>query len=124
MSNGLMAAAQRLADLLTQENAALKRLDFAAAVALVPAKEAALAELTRQPAVRAPPPELAAQGRLLGGLASENQTLLERAIAVQTRVVRIVARACAPPPAMTRYGGHGGRPPLHRTAALALSTRA
>jgi hypothetical protein len=38
-------AAQRLADLLAQENAALKRLDFLAAVALVPAKEATLAAL-------------------------------------------------------------------------------
>ena len=42
-------AAQRLADLLAQENAALKRLDFLAAVALVPAKEAALAELEKAP---------------------------------------------------------------------------
>ena len=30
--------AQHLADLLAQENAALKRLDFLAAVALIPAK--------------------------------------------------------------------------------------
>lgn len=119
-----MAAAQRLADLLKQENDALKRLDFAAAVAFVPAKEAALAELTRQPpAVKLPPPQVALV-RLLGKLATENQTLLEQAVTVQTRIVRIVARASAPPPAMTRYGGHNGRAPSHRTAALALSTRA
>jgi len=124
MSDSLMEAAQRLGDLLTQENDALKRLDFRAAVALVPAKEAALAELAKQPRAPALQPPLVAQGRLLAGLATENQTLLERAIAVQTRVVRIVARACAPPPAATRYGGRGGGAPSHRTAALALSTRA
>jgi hypothetical protein len=124
MSNDLMEVAQRLADLLTQENDALKRLDFPAAVALVPAKEAALAELARRPRATKLPPPLVAQGRLLGRLATENQTLLERAIEVQTRIVRIVARACAPPPALTRYGGHGERTPRHRTAALSLSTRA
>jgi hypothetical protein len=124
MSNDLMEAAQRLADLLTQENEALKRLDFSAAVAFVPAKEAALAELTKQPRALTLPPPLVALVRLLGKLATENETLLERAITVQTRIVRIVARACAPPPVTARYGNHNGRPPSHRTAALALSTRA
>jgi hypothetical protein len=123
MSNDVMAIAQQLADVLTQENEALKRLDFAAAVALVPAKEAALADLTKQPPASALPP-LVAVGRLLGKLAAENAVLLERALAVQTRIVRIVARACAPPPAMTRYGGPDGRRPSSRATAMALSTRA
>jgi hypothetical protein len=121
MSTGLLDAAQHLADLLTQENEALKRMDFPTAVALVPAKEVALAELTKQPVPNAMPPPLAALGRRLGGLATENQALLERAIAVQTRIVRIVARAATPPPAVTRYGG---RAPSNRAAALALSTSA
>ena len=124
MSTGVLDAAQRLADLLTQENEALKRMDFPAAVALVPAKETALADLTRQPAPLAIPPPLAALGKRLGSLASENQALLERAIAVQTRIVRIVARAAAPPPAATRYGSPGGRTPSVRASALALSTSA
>ena len=124
MSNDLLGAARHLADVLTQENDALRRMDFPAAVALVPAKEAALAELTRHPEPTAVPPPLAAQARRLAGLATENQTLLERAIAVQTRIVQIVARACAPPPAVARYGGHGGRIPSNRAGALALSTRA
>lgn len=119
-----MTAAQRLGDLLRQENEALKRLDFAAAAAFVPAKEAALAELTKQPRAATLSPSQVAVVRLLGRLATENQTLLEQAVTVQTRIVRIVARACAPPPAMTRYGGHNGRAPSQRTAALALSTRA
>ena len=124
MSNDLTEAAQRLAEVLTRENDALRQMDFSAAVALVPAKEAALADLTRQPRIRTIPPQLARIGELLGDLAAENQALLERAIAVQTRIVRIVARAGAPPPAGVRYGGHGGRVASNRTAALALSTRA
>jgi len=43
MSNDFEQAVRRLAELLSEENDALKRLDFTAAVALVPAKEAALA---------------------------------------------------------------------------------
>jgi hypothetical protein len=124
MSNDFVDAAHRLAELLQQENDALRQLDFSAAVALVPAKEAALADLTKQPRMHTIPPPLAILGQRLGGLATENQLLLERAIAVQTRVVRIVARACAPPPAAMRYGSHGGRAPSDRAAALALSTRA
>jgi hypothetical protein len=114
-------AAQRLADLLTRENAALKRLDFPSAVALVPAKEAALAALEKAPRGST---ALTGLGQRLSALATENQALLERAIAVQTRIVRIVARACAPLPAATRYNGYGGRKPQTRAAALAVSTKA
>ena len=124
MSNDLLDATQHLADLLAQENDALRRMDFPAAVALVPAKEAALAELTKHAGLTAVPPPLAAQARRLASLATENQTLLERAIAVQTRIVQIVARACAPPPAVARYGSQGSRVPSNRAGALALSTRA
>jgi hypothetical protein len=122
MTDGLVGIFQKLADVLMRENEALKRLDFAAAVALTPAKEAALADLVKQPKTLTPP--LVALGRLLGSLAAENQVLLERAIEVQTRIVRIVARAGAPRPEMVRYGGHGGRAPSNRTTAMALSTRA
>jgi len=114
-------AAQRLADLLAQENAALKRLDFLAAVALVPAKEATLAALEKAPRGSTSRTGL---GQRLSALAKENQALLERAIAVQTRIVRIVARASAPMPAATRYNGYGGREPQTRAAALAVSTKA
>jgi hypothetical protein len=121
MSDERQEAAQRLANLLEQENAALKRLDFRAAVALLAAKEAALADLTKPPATPITPASLVQR---LGELATENQVLLQRAIAVQTRVVRIVARACAPPPALTQYNRDGGRTPPTRTTALALSARA
>ena len=114
-------AAQRLADLLAQENAALKRLDFPAAVTLLPAKEAALAELEKAPRGSTVQTGL---GQRLSALAMENQGLLERAIAVQTRLVRIVARASKPIPTATRYNGYGGREPQTRAAALDVSTKA
>jgi flagellar biosynthesis/type III secretory pathway chaperone len=120
MSDERLEAAQRLVDLLRQENEALKRLDFPAAVALLGAKEAALADLEKPPQLPMIQPALAQR---LGELAEENQVLLERAIAVQSRVVRIVARAYAPPPALTRYNGKGGRTVSTRATALALSTR-
>jgi hypothetical protein len=110
-------AVVRLAEVLAQENAALKRMDFPAAVALVPAKEAALAEVARI----APPRSPALQA--LAGLAEENRVLLERAIEVQTRIVRMIARAIAP----NRQDGHYRRPnewkTPQRTMALAVSKR-
>jgi hypothetical protein len=121
MADERLNAVQRLVDVLAEENAALKRLDFFAAVALVGAKEAALAELTAPPAVPVTRTTLAQ--RLLT-LAAENQILLERALTVQTRVVRIIARAAAPPPAATRYNGYGRPPNRQRAGALALSARA
>jgi hypothetical protein len=124
MSNEIARIAQNLADVLSRENDALKRMDFSAAVALVPAKEAALANLNKQSAGRLLPPPLVALGQRLGGLAAENQALLERAIAVQTRIVRIVARACTPPPAAEGYGGPVRRTRSHSSTAMALSTRA
>ena len=124
MSKHFAEAAQLVAGLLSEENDALKRLDFPAAAALVPAKEAALAELTQHQGPLAPSPALVAVGQLLARLAAENQLLLERAITVQTRIVRIVARACAPPPSAARYGGHGRPAPPRHANALALSTRA
>ena len=109
---------ERLADVLARENAALRRMDLPAAVALVPQKEAALAEMTREA------PQAAMQSpalRTLAGLAEENRVLLERAIEVQTRIVRMVARAIAP----SRKGPHYKRPnewkTSQRTMAMAVS---
>jgi hypothetical protein len=124
MNKDIMDAANRLADVLALENPALKRMDFASAVALVPVKEAALADLARdppRPSATAPSPAFVALGRRLEGLAEENRVLLERAVEVQTHVVRIVARAIAPAPEGTRYRRPDDRTKSHRIAALALS---
>lgn len=124
MSDALMRSAQNLMHVLTQENDALTRLDFKLAAALLPTKEAALADLPKHPRTSILLPPLALLGERLNALATQNQALLERAIAVQTRIVRIVARAGKPSPAATQYGGQNGRAPSHRAAAMALSTRA
>jgi hypothetical protein len=125
MSKDILDAAERLAEILSQENDALKRLDFVAAVALVPAKEQAVAHLGKQlNAETIPEPVILLQERL-SLLARENQELLERAITVQTRVVRIVARACTARPVVARYGSHATPTLLPRSATpLTLSTRA
>ncbi len=57
-------------------------------------------------------------------LVAENRTLLERAIAVQTRVVGIIVRAAAPPPVSRQYAANGFKSQPRRTSATALSARA
>jgi hypothetical protein len=121
MSNDVIAAAERLAELLAQENDALKRVDYAAAVALVPDKEAALTALSGHIAPPDFPPPLA---RRLRDLATENREQLALGITVQTRVVQIVARAYTPPAAESGYRARGGKSAPHHATALALSTRA
>jgi hypothetical protein len=120
MSNDVLAAAQRLADVLALENDALKQVDYAAAMALAPDKIAALTALSGQSAPAGFPPALA---RRLRDLAAENQQQLALAITVQTRVVQIVAGAYAPPLAESRYGARAGKSVRHHAVALALSTR-
>ncbi len=107
--------ASRLADVLSRENEALIRVDYPAAVALAAGKEAALAALAEGPT---PSPE---QLRRLAELANTNRDLLERAIIVQTNVVRIVARACAAPAAEAHYNRNGATSPRPRAGAYALS---
>jgi flagellar biosynthesis/type III secretory pathway chaperone len=126
MTKQAIEAANRLADVLARENAALKRMDFHAAIALVPAKQAALAEMTRD----GPPPPAAsrfpgfqASAQRLRGLAEENRVLLERAITVQTRILGIVARAIAPVRQGPRYQRPNERRTPHRALAMAVSKR-
>ncbi len=121
MAEEYTRAVQRLTDLLTEENTALKRLDFCAAVALVGAKESALADLTVSS--RLPTSCKTLVQRLLV-VAEENQFLLERAITMQGRIVRTIARAALPPPAVRPYDGHGKRAGSARAGAFALLTHA
>jgi hypothetical protein len=101
--------ASRLIAVLQQENAALSRIDYPAAAALVLEKQAALAAWI---------PDRASAAHILS-LARENHALLERAIAVQARVIRIVAGAAAPRAGQVEYGGRQSR----RSPAFAISAR-
>jgi hypothetical protein len=127
VTQDLVDAATVLADVLAQQNAALRRLDFPAAAALGSAKETALLGVTRD---RAPAPMtdrnpvLAALGQRMKELVAENRTLLERAIAVQTRIVGIIVRAAVPPPSTGQYAASGLRSQARRASAMTFSSRA
>lgn len=116
MSDPLPGAATRLLHVLTAENAALARMDLAGASSLLAEKTMAAAgfdaALLGRPAFGA--------GGFAASLkiaAAENRRLLERAMAVQTRVLGVLAqaaKAAQPPDRAGAYGRHGlppGRPP-------------
>lgn len=130
----LAAAAAALADLLARENAALAALDLPRATVLLQQKSQAFAAFEREvlrarPAFDPSDAERADWRRLgdtLRGLGEENRRLLERAIAVQGRVLASIARAVpkALAGAAPRYGAGGGLRPAARVPAIALSARA
>jgi flagellar biosynthesis/type III secretory pathway chaperone len=115
MMEALMIAALRLAEALRAENEALARLDLAAAGELARGKRqaadafAAAYEAVRRLASpgavldRARTEEIAAR---LRDLTAENRRLLERAIALQSRVIETIAGAAKPPGPGT-YGARG-----------------
>jgi hypothetical protein len=127
MSMELIAAAKLLADTLAAENAALAALDLPRAGAMVADKQSAVAGFlaaceaqggAMQDAVIEP------LARRLRSLSQENRTLLERAIAVQCRVIGVIARAAAPAVAPAGYPARGASGHPARPAAFALSARA
>jgi hypothetical protein len=127
MTETLVTAAARLAAVLARENDALAALDLPAAAGLVAEKRAATEALERSqagmPAV-ARDPGLAAAAERLRALAEENRRLLERAIAVQGRVIGIIARAASQAVALPGYGAGGDRTRPRQGPAMALSARA
>lgn len=129
MMEAVMVAAQRLAEALRAENAALARLDLAAAGELGEAKRAAAEAFAaafaaaRQAAARpgeAARAEAEAMVARLGELTAENRRLLERAIALQSRVIEVIAGAARPPGPGT-YGARGraAEPPTPPVSLLA-----
>jgi hypothetical protein len=127
MSQELIAAANLLADTLTAENAALAALDLPRAGAMLADKQRAVAGfLAARDAQGAAMQDAVFEplARRLQSLSQENRTLLERAIAVQGRVIGVIARAAAPAVARSRYSAHGIAGHTARPAAFALSARA
>jgi flagellar biosynthesis/type III secretory pathway chaperone len=127
MTKEMIAAASVLADALAEENAALAALDLPRAASMLADKQRAVAGFlaTRD-----------AQGgamqhamieplvRRLQSLSQENRTLLERAIAVQGRVIGVIARAAAPTVPSAGYTARGATGYSTRPMAFALSARA
>lgn len=121
----LLAAAGRLERVLLAENAALQALDLHALPGLLHEKAAAAAALDAVATLpAAPAADLQAQAARVRGLATENRRLLEHAILVQDRVLRLVASAAreAGLREASRYGAAGR--PRPDGAAVALRTRA
>jgi hypothetical protein len=126
----LVAAARRLDATLRAENAALAALDLARAASLLPDKaRAADAFIAAQkltdfgaiaPTGRA---EVAALSARLTELAAENRRLLDRALRVQSRVIRMIAEA-VPATGAARYGARGTVTPSGLATPWTLSAQA
>jgi hypothetical protein len=133
MLEAVLAAGQRLAEALRAENEALAALDMPRAAGLADTKikatdafAAAHAAAARTGA-RAEGPTRQAVAELaerLQALGAENRRLLERAIAVQSRVIETIAGAAMPRPGGAGYGASGRRPVPRQSQAMALTTRA
>lgn len=132
MDPALIAAAVRLADVLSRENAALAALDLARAAAMLAEKQEAGAAFAlawgrgRPLAPVTDARDVIALARRLEEASVENRRLLERALVVQGRVLATVARAVPRALAVRaapRYGARGTAPPP-RGVPLTLSLRA
>jgi hypothetical protein len=126
MSEDLIAAAVHLADVLQRENEALADLDLTRAAELVADKRQAhdaFAGAQAMTTAAVAQPEAIGIATRLRDLASENRTLLERAIAVQGRVIGVIAKAM-PPAANPRYAAGGELARSGRPLAFTLSARA
>jgi hypothetical protein len=125
MAKSLILAAHDLADLVEQENAALRSMDMRGAAMLLAKKAVAVRELAAlcEASGTVSHPDLRAATNRLDTLALENRRLLERAIVAQRRVIGIIARAAVAAAAAGPAYIAPGRPP-RPTRPMTLSTRA
>jgi len=132
MMETLIIAGQRLAEALRAENEALAALDLSRAARLATGKIAAsdafaaayAAQAKHGGAAAGPVRDAAAiLARRLEELGSENRRLLERAVALQSRVIETIAGAALPRVQPQGYAP-AGRVAAARPPALALSARA
>jgi flagellar biosynthesis/type III secretory pathway chaperone len=129
----MLAAANRLAELLAEENAALAAADIPRAIKLVEAKAEALASLHAMLPLSSPGTTASGSeewrqaeqlSRRLQHEMIENRKLLEQAIQVQSRIIGMIARAMprALAASAPRYGAKGVA--QHLRQAIAVSSRA
>lgn len=132
MMDSLILAGHRLAEALRAENEALAKLDLPRAATLASSKIAAsdafaaayAAQAKHGAAPEGPVRQAAALlTRRLEELGQENRRLLERAVALQSRVIETIAGAALPKAAPQGYAPLGSRPAGVRPPALALSAR-
>ncbi len=117
----LLAAMNRLVEVLEGENAALAAMDLPRAAAMLPEKTDALAALAAAGGGAREHPGLLPAARRVDDLARKNRHLLERAIVAQQRVIGVVAAAAASITAEPFYGASGRQ--TRAAGPVALSTR-
>jgi len=121
MTHATNHAAERLAAVMARENAALAALDLRRAAGMLTEKQAAAtAFVAAQASTGAPSAEHA---RRLSDLAQDNREKLEHAIAVQRRIIGMIARAIRDSAPAPRYGATGAMAAA-RTSPFTLSERA
>ena len=132
MMDSLIIAGQRLAEALRAENEALAKLDLSRAATLATSKIAASDAFAAAYAAQAkhghapdgPVRQAAAVlTRRLEDLGQENRRLLERAVALQSRVIETIAGAALQRTAPQGYAPAGHRPANGPAQALTLSAR-
>ncbi len=119
----LLAATAALAETLEAENDLLRALNYAAAAALLPRKQAASAAFDAARQGARVPAGLRPAAERLQRATDDNRRLLQRAMAVQTRVLGILAGAAQRTQPAPRYGRGGAITAAPRTA-WALSSQA
>jgi flagellar biosynthesis/type III secretory pathway chaperone len=140
MTPHFIAAAVQLADMLERENRALAQHDFSRAASLLSAKTSAMDAFHLARSVAAAPAALDEKGpdasdadrhaadqiaERLRILSQDNKRLLERAIAVQGRIIGLIVEAIPRQAAQAagRYDARGDAAAT-RTTAMTLSARA
>ncbi|MEO3474490.1 hypothetical protein AAFN86_21670 [Roseomonas sp. CAU 1739] len=132
MMDSLILAGQRLAEALRAENEALAKLDLPRAATLATSKIAAsdafaaayAAQAKHGAAPDGPVRQAAAVlTRRLEELGQENRRLLERAVALQSRVIETIAGAALQRNAPQGYAPAGHRQAGGATLAMTLSAR-
>lgn len=130
MRTEVAAAADRLATVLTRENAALASLDFSAVGGFIDEKRSALEALaafardrTAVPTERQSSADLDLAERLQT-LAATNKHLLEQAMTVQNRIMAVLAEAARHAQLPETYGARGRQSGAGSSGAFALVVRA
>jgi hypothetical protein len=124
MKTPVHAAIEAVSAVLARENAALAALDLVRAGGFLAEKRAATDALALALVAGTGTLPAPAQAEQLRDLAGENRRLLERAIAVQGRVIAVIARAVPRNAVAPRYAAHGGMARAPRPLPVALSARA
>lgn len=126
MRTDLASAAERLASILTRENAALASLDFGTVGTFIDEKRSALEALGALLTDRAAlPPETRSPADLalaerLQILAAANKHLLEQAMVVQNRIMAVLAEAARHAQLPKTYGARGRQANAGSAGAYAL----